>query len=330
MFTLKRPHRQTLATVALVVLTIVPTVYVAITAWRINRPAHVRAVESELGRQLGLRVTLEAVRHPRPGEDAFRNVILRQEELHGKQATEVARADDVRVLRNGHNLTLEVAGLRLSGESPKQAMAQVGALLQRVGDGLYRRVNLTARECEIELGQGGGSGAPALFLFRDVVGTFDASPTAPTLTVSYRVPGEGSSTRCELSLTRDRQGPAVRTTLVFKSMDGLPLPARVLDPFFDTNNWLGRSARAEGSLTLRQTGTSEWEAEFQGTLHDVDLAALVDRQFRDHRLTGLARIRITQARWAERPGGQGVGWVNAEGELSAGPGSIGIGLVKAL
>ena len=98
-------------------------------------------------------------------------------------------------------------------------------------------------------------------------------------------------------------------------MDGLPLPARVLDPFFDSTDWLGPAAKVEGTLSLRQTGARDWEADFQGDLLDVDLAALVERRFPSHRLNGLARVAIKSARWADRPG-QGFGWVEARGELN--------------
>ena len=85
----------------------------------------------------------------------------------------------------------------------------------------------------------------------------------------------------------------------------------------------------EGALTFQQAGSKDWEAEFQGNLLDIDLAELVDRRFPMHRLRGRARLGITSARWAERPG-QGSGWVEARGELNAGPGTIGFGLLQAL
>jgi hypothetical protein len=83
MFPVTRPFRQGLATLALVVLTVLPTAFVAAWAWRIHRPGHIRDVEIELGRQLGLQVTIEAVRYPRPGEVEFRGIVLRQDEPRG-------------------------------------------------------------------------------------------------------------------------------------------------------------------------------------------------------------------------------------------------------
>src|SRR3954451_17444193 len=56
---MNRPHRQALATMALFVATVLPTGYVGLTAWRIGRPGHLREVEAEIGRRLGLHATLE-------------------------------------------------------------------------------------------------------------------------------------------------------------------------------------------------------------------------------------------------------------------------------
>src|SRR5580658_8196227 len=113
MFPLTRPVRQALATIALIGLTIVPTGLVAAFAWRINRPGHVRDVEIELGRQLGLQVTLNEVRYPRPGEVVYRGIVLRQEEPRGKALAEILRADLVRLQRADHELTILLENPRL-------------------------------------------------------------------------------------------------------------------------------------------------------------------------------------------------------------------------
>jgi hypothetical protein len=330
MLPLTRPKRQILATLALLAFTVAPTGYVGWMAWRIQRPEYRHEVERQIGQALGLRVALDAVRYPRPGTVVYRGVVLRQEELRRKGWIEIARAAEIRLGRGGGELTVAIDGLRLRGESPRQAMAQIAALLQRAGEAPeFPSVSVTAPECELVLGN--GEQGTLRYRLKDVIGNFRADALAPAAIVSYRITDEESSTRCELTLTRDRRGEAVRTTLAFKTMEGLPLPARVLDLFFDSAAWLGSQARVDGSLTLSQTGGSEWEAEFQGNLYDIDLATLVSRRFPDHRLTGLARVAIRSARWADRPGAAGFGWVEADGELAAtSPGTIGLSLVRAL
>lgn len=324
MFPLTRPVRQGLATLALIVFTVLPTGYVALTAWRIHRPGHLRDVEIQLGRQLGVQVTLEGVTYPRPGEVLYRGIVFRQEEPRRKGLTEVARARSVHLRRGDRELVLEAEGLRLRGESPKLALAQVGALLQRTSTSAYDRVTLSAPSCDLDLGT-----ERLTFDLREVAGTFQADAATPTVVVSYRLATKGASTRCELTLTRDRKAEPVKTSVVLKTMEGLPLPARVLDVFFDAADWLGPDAKVEGELALRQEGAKDWEADFQGALLEVDLSTLLGLRFPSHRLAGRARVTIPSARWAERPG-QGFGWVEAKGELVAGQGTIGLELLNAL
>ncbi len=323
MLPLTRPHRQSLATLALALATIVPTVYVGLTAWRINRPGHIRDVEIEIGRSIGLQVTLEAVRYPKPGEVVYGGMVLRQDEPRRGGLIEIARARTVRLRRNGRELTLETEGLTLRAPSPRQAMAQVGTLLGGMGDGSFRAVSLAAATCTVDLGSG------LTFDLRDVAASFQNDRKAPGLSASYRLVDGGASTRCEMTLTRDRKAEAVETIVVLRTMEGVPLPARVFDAFFDSGDWLGAGAKAQGTLTLTQSGSADWRAEFSGDLIDLDLKTLFEKRFPRHRMTGLAHVAIKRATWANRPG-QGFGWSGAEGELSTGPGTIDFGLLQAL
>ncbi len=327
MLPLTRPQRQALVTLAMAALTVVPTGYVALTAWRIARPGHVRDVEVEIGRSIGLRVTLDGVRYPRPGEVVYQGIVLRQDEPRRGTQVEIARARTVRLRRNGRDLVLEADGLALRAAGPRQAMAQVGSLLGGVGEGAYRQVSLAAPTCTVDLGDGPSSGLS--FELRDLAASFQNDRRAPGLSASYRFLDRGGSTRCELGLTRDRKAEAVETTVALRTMEGVPLPARVLDAFFDSAEWLGPSARVQGALTLKQSGSADWRAEFAGDLFDVDLRTLFERRFPRHRMTGLAHVAIKNARWTDRRG-QGFGWAGAEGELTAGAGSIGFDLLASL
>ena len=323
MLTLTRPQRQALVTLVMAGTTVVPTIYVGLTAWRISRPGHVRDVEVEIGRSIGLQVTLDRVRYPRPGEVVYQGVVLRQDEPRRGGLVEIARAKSVRLHRGSAELVLEAEGLSLRADGPKGAMAQVGALLSGAGQGAYRRVSLAAPSARVELGSG------LAFDLRDLAATYQADAKAPGLSASYRLLDKGGSTRCELTLTRDRKAEAVETVVAFKTMEGLPLPARVLDAFFDSADWLGPSARVQGALTLRQSGSADWQAEFNGDLVDVDLKTLFERRFPRHRMAGLAHLAIKSARWSNRPG-QGFGWANADGEIAVGQGAIGVDLLRSL
>ena len=146
MFPLNRPFRQAMATLALILFTVVPTVFVAIIAWRINRPGHVRDVEIELGRQVGVQVTLEGVRYPRPGETVYQGIVIRQEEPRSKGLAEIIRADEIRLQRADRELTIHLVNPRLRGESPRLGVNQVGVLLQRSGQIPFERINVKRLE----------------------------------------------------------------------------------------------------------------------------------------------------------------------------------------
>ena len=324
MFPLTRPIRQKVATIALLVLTVVPTGVVATIAWRINQPGHVRDVEVELGRQLGLQVTLGAVRYPKPGELIYQGITLRQEEPRTKGLTEIARADQARLQRADRELILYLENPRLSADSPRLGLGQLTAVLQRSGQIPFDRIHVTAGSCQLDLGH-----ESLRLSLRDVAGEFVVDPLAPSVKLTYRIPGEGSGTRCELTVMRDRRTEQIETSVTLATVEGLPLPARVLNVFFDADDWLGSNAKVNGTLRLHQAGSRDWEAGFTGELLDVDLAKLVGRRFPRHRLTGRARIAIKDAKWGERPT-QGRGWLEAKGELAAGQGSIGVDLIEAL
>ncbi|MEW4568855.1 hypothetical protein AB1L88_13405 [Tautonia sp. JC769] len=327
MRTLSRPHRQVLFTLGILVATMVPTALVAFTAWQVNRPGHRHDVEAELGRQLGLKVTLEGVRYPKPGEIIYSGAVLWQREpRREKQLVEVARAETLKLSREGRRLVLRAEGLALAAEGPRHAMEQVGELLSRAAaDEAWDHVAVSADSCAIDLGDGLQYG------LRDLAASFRIDAGAPTVEASYRVvTPSGSANRCELVLVRDRRGNEPETILTLRTAEGLPLPASVLDPFFSSADWIGSAARMQGELRLSRIGAGDWRASFSGELIDVDLATLVSGRVTEHRLDGLAHLIIDEAEWGPQPLGPGSGWRSVSGELRAGPGAISSGLLQAL
>ena len=97
------PVRQILSTLLLLVLTVFPTAWVAMTAWRINQPGHVRDVEVELGRNLGFQVSLGASAIP-AREVVYRGMVLRGQEPRGKGFAEIVRRRFGPLERGDHEL----------------------------------------------------------------------------------------------------------------------------------------------------------------------------------------------------------------------------------
>jgi hypothetical protein len=325
MFALTRPHRHIAATLALITFAMAPTVYVVWTAWRVKQPGHIREVEAELSRAIGLHVSLAGVRYPRPGTIVLSRVAIGQDEppVKGREGRALATARVVRLRRDGRELSLDIDGLVLRGSSPRHAIALASAMLPLANDSGLDRISLAARECAVDV----GAGIPPYSL-RDLAGMLEPSRSRPTATASFKVEQQGTRPRCELSLARERRGEANKTYLTLKTMDGEPVTARVLEPFFASHEWLGRDARVDGELRLSQIGAADWDAQFRGSLLDVDLATLVGRLSPGQRLGGRARITFQSARWADQP--RGAGWLDARGELIAGPGQVGSELLRAL
>jgi hypothetical protein len=292
----------------------------------------VREVELELSRKLGLQVSLGSVRYPAPGQVLYEAVVVRQEEPRQQGLSEVARADLVRLVEDERDLVLHVENLKLRGESPTAAVAQLESFMQRSGPLPFDRIHLTAPTGSIELGR-----EDLRFTLRDIAGEFIADRSQPAFRVAYRLPGVAKSsgtpsslgTRCEFLFMRDRRTDTPVTSVTLKTIEGLPLPARMLRIFFDSEDWLGPNATVEGVLRLSRSGSPGWEADFEGSVHEIDLSHLVSRRFPRHRLTGRANIDLTKATWGDRPG-QAAGWRELKGTLSATPGSIGLSLLTAL
>ncbi len=318
---LKRPHRQVLATLALVGFTVVPSAYVAYAAHHVRRPAHLTEVEAEVGRRLGVLVKVARVHHPRPDVDQLEEVSLRHD---ASDRSEMAHADTLRVTRGSEEMNLRVDRLSLRGGEPSDLLGHVVSILRRVASTEGQKISLVADQARIQLGTRRES-------VRDLAAILNVNRESPTLTASYRLEGaEGSmGTRCELVLSRKIGPDGIETRVVLKTMEG-EIPASTLTAFFDAKSWLGESARMSGTLTLTRVEGRDWEAEFQGDFSDVDLASVVGRRFAGHRLNGRARIAFAKARWSERDHGQGSGWVEARGTLSSGPGSISTSLLQAL
>ena len=102
------------------------------------------------------------------------------------------------------------------------------------------------------------------FTFTDVAGEFLADPLAPTLKLAYMVPGSGKGSRCELVLKRDRRNEPFETSLAFKTVEGSPLPARMLNVLFDADDWFGSDAKVLRDAPLESGWFDRLESRFPG------------------------------------------------------------------
>jgi hypothetical protein len=331
----KRPQRQVVATLLLIVGSIVPTVATIGYVWRMNARAHVEAYRRVLEQRLGLRVELGGLRHPRPGEDEIRGIVLREPEPVDQpselQGAELARADVARVKHGVGELAVEVEGLRFWARDLAAALEQVEGLLRRWEPGGAGRVSLLARQCAVEWGEGKDS-----VRLRDLASTVSPEGAGAAWSASFRVergvPGArqgGGATRCELAVRRELGGAAPRTLATFRTMDGT-LPVSAWESLGSVASWIDRRGEWRGEMTLRSTASRDWELEYTGEIDGLDLGVLTAGRAVDERVSGRGRLVVEQARWGERGESGGPGWVEARGVLTAGRGMIGHGLMERL
>lgn len=326
-----RPVRQTLATMVVIAGMILPTLATCWWAWSVNRPGHVREVEVRLSRALGMQIGLESVTYPRPGEIELTGVSFRQEEPRGRVFREVARAKSLSIHEESED-TLRVATpeLELVADHAESAVDQFERLLKRASldHPTFRKVNFVADRC-VFFAETGASARPVKHLWRGVAGSAElGSDQVNVMAAGWMHSGDDRS-RCEIRLVRRRQGEQAETRIQIATMEGPAVPANVLEPVFDAQGWFGEKAKVQGSLELTRVENQPWEARFSGTLNQVDLAAMVNGRFGLHRLSGIGQIDIRTALWADRPG-QGPGWREIEGDLTAGPGKASHGLILSM
>lgn len=327
MLTLTRPQRQILASLAILLLSVVPTGLVAGWAWWTRQPGHVREVEAALAQQLGLAVEIASVRHPGPREDLLSGLVLRLEEPGGSspQLSEILRADSARLLRRADRWLVEFHNLHLQGDDPLAALARLQTLARHLGR-LAPRADLVAASGLVELGRGPRR---VSLHFHDLAANVQVSPASALVSSSFRLDGETQSPRCELQLDSSIAESPPRLLLTLQTMDG-PIPAHLLTPLFDADAWLGASATLLGTLRVERLSDEPLSAHFQGQVSHLDLSALVQNHFPDHRLSGRADLTLRSASWGRLPGSSASGWQSASGHLSAGPGRIGVTFLQAL
>jgi hypothetical protein len=188
-------------------------------------------------------------------------------------------------------------------------------LLQQAGVAPFERLDLTAGACRVRLGEG------LEYDLLDLAGNLKVDPAGSALTASYRPEADSAPARCELELVRRHEDSASVTSLALRTVGEATCPARLLDPFFSTDAWLGAGARLRGELALEQRGAGDWSARFTGSFQDVDLRSLVRRVSPEQTMTGRATLRLDEARWGELPG-RGPGWVAARGVLEVPRGGV--------
>ncbi len=333
MFQLHDRTRRSITLTAFVVLALLPTVIVLAygVAWRL--PQHVQAEAERLGDRIGMKVSMRAIRHLRPGLVRYEGLEL----LNPESGRPVLRCG---TLQAGWDQIVDAQGhqqpaMVLSVTDPEIDTAQVEQLW-RLADRLFLgradgplEVRLACGDLHLRLGENRQTlGQPELAVTTDSVGTqaelrfrlpggdlpaLDASALLGKPAVAPDSPGP-----VRLRVARDRrsQPPLTRFDL---DTGGAAVPCWLLATGLPSFQGLGAESRYSGILRAALLSTG-WEGGLKGCFSRLDLDRLVTARF-PHKLSGLAEVTIRQAEFHQGR------LAKLDGSISAGPGVISRSLV---
>ena len=302
-----------------VVLCVSPTVIVA--AWGISRqlPWHVRGEAQRLGWQLGMKVSLAAVHHPRPGVVRYEGLVLANPET----GQEVVRC---RVLEAawesaGDGRGPGAARLMLSATEPEveaAALDEVRLLVDRVLAGRAgpwdAGVRLTAESLLIRSGQ-----SPQTLT--DLKCSIESLPEGTLAKLDFRLPGQSAPKPAWVYLGRYRQ-QAAPVSVVGLDTGPSALPCSVLALVVEGLATLGPQSAFRGGIDGRETADG-WEVVASGQFEEVELERLVAERLPSYQLSGKAQITIEQAVLLDGR------LQKARGTLIGGPGEANAALLDA-
>jgi hypothetical protein len=285
----KSRRRITLALFA--ALCVVPTLIVA--AWGVSRhlPWHVRGEAQRLGWQLGMKVSLAAVHHPRPGVVRYERLVLANPE----SGQEVARC---RVLeaaweRAGDGRGPGAARLMLAATEPEveaAALDEVRRLVDRVLTGragpLDAGVRLNADSLVLRAG-------PSLHTLIDLKGSIDTLSEGTLAKLDFRLPGRSTPKPAFVYLGRYRQEAAPVSVLGLDTGPS-PLPCSILALAASGLASLGPQSGFRGGIDARETDEG-WRATVSGQFEGVELGRLVALRLPSCHLSGKVQVTIEQA-----------------------------------
>ena len=315
MFQLHDGTRRSITLAAFFVLALLPTVVVLAygVAWRL--PQHTQAEAERLSDRMGMKVSLRAIRHLRPGLVRYEGLEL----LNPETGRSVLRCGTLQagweaiVDGQGH----QQSALVLSATDPEFDTAQVDQLW-RLADRLFLgradgplEVRLTCGDLQLRQGENRQTlGQPELTVTTDSVGT--------QAELRFRLPGGDSPAPVRFRVARDRrtQPPLTRFDL---DTGAAAIPCWLLAMGLPSFDGLGAESRFSGALwaALPPQG---WEGGLQGRFHRLDLDRLVSDRF-PHKLSGPAEVTIRQAEFHQGR------LAKLDGSINAGPGVVSRSLI---
>jgi hypothetical protein len=315
MFHLHDQTRRSITLMAFVVLALLPTVIVLGygVAWRL--PQHAQAEAERLGDRIGMKVSIGAVRHLRPGLVRYEGLELFNPET-GRPVLQC------KALQAGWDQIADAEGhpqsaLVLSATEPEIDLAQAEQVW-RLADRLFLgradgplEVRLACGDLCLKLGESRQTlGQPELTVTTDPQGT--------RAELRFRLSGGDSPSPVRIAVARDRrtQPPLTRFDL---DTGPSAMPCWLLARGLPSLAGLGADCRYCGALwaSLLPAG---WEGGLKGRFSRLDLDRLVTDHF-PHKLSGLAEVTVRQAEFHQGR------LAKLDGSINAGPGVVSRSLI---
>jgi hypothetical protein len=203
MFRFYDATRRRICLAAFCILCVLPTLAVA--AWCVarNLPGRVRAEARALGRQLGLEVSLDDVRHPRPGETVYQGLKLADPET-GQAVFRCRSLESVWTKVEDVSGSPRAALLLVASQPEVEAAAanRLRQLLARIMQAQNGQAEVEIRFHASELTLRAGETAQTLSEFSGGIGSLPGGIQAEA---TFRLAGSAATEPARILITRNRQ-----------------------------------------------------------------------------------------------------------------------------
>ena len=279
---------------------------------------HVQSEARALSWQLGLKASLAAVRHPKPGVVVYEGLHLREPEAN--QPVFRCRAVEARWWRAANNAGSSRPVLQLDVVQPEVNASQWREVVRLVEWAIGRRLGLLDIDLRLaapELTWVAGSQSQRLVALEAKI---EALAERTEAELVFRLAEQPTAEPARLALTRNRQITPLATALELQTQ-GTVVPGAWLALGLEELAGLGPHARFRGRLWMVHSPEGS-HGELAGRFDQVDLDRLVKEQG-PYQLTGTAELTIDTARFSANH------LREASGVVQAGPGLVSRSLLEA-
>ena len=319
MFPLYDQTRRQICMAAFLGLCVLPTL--AVTGWSIARHTswHRQAEEQRLGYELGLDVTVGALKHLTPGVVRYEDLKLSDPET-GQCLLQCAAVDATWTsMTDSHDQQRPAIVLAVS-----QADCEAASWL-RLSEVLRRRLECRDGRPEIEVRLSADQftlhNAAQSHALENVEGGIGLTPGGIQARLSFRLSGGTATEPIQMRIVRNRQVSPPSNGFDLDTRR-VAVPCRLLALFDKDLQSLGPDCRFSGTVSSYETA-SGWYGDLSGQLLGVDLAQVACGRTIDE-ITGTADVTVKRAKFLHGRLEEMDGWI------LAGPGTLGNSTVESL